>query len=62
MFNRWGALIYQSDNYQNNWNGTSNKHTFGVSKQVPSGTYFYIIKLINSGLKSISGTIYMGTK
>lgn len=62
MFNRWGALIYQSDNYQNNWNGTSNKNAIGSSSKVPTGTYFYVIKLINSGLKPITGTVYIGTK
>ena len=62
MFNRWGALIYQSDNYQNNWNGASNKSAVGTSNQVPTGTYFYVVTLINSGLKPIKGTIYIGTK
>jgi len=62
MFNRWGALIYQSDNYQNNWNGTSNKSSIGSSKKVPTGTYFYVINLLNSGLNPISGMVYIGTK
>ena len=62
IFNRWGALIYQSDNYQNNWNGTSNSSSIGGSNQVTTGTYFYIINLFNSGLKPIVGTIYLGTK
>jgi len=62
MFNRWGALIYQSDNYQNNWNGASNKSSIGTSNKVPTGTYFYVINLFNSGIKPIIGTIYIGTK
>jgi gliding motility-associated-like protein len=39
VFNRWGDLVYQSDNYQNQWNGT---HQGMV---LPDGTYFYILKI-----------------
>ncbi|GAA4952451.1 hypothetical protein GCM10023314_27380 [Algibacter agarivorans] len=62
IFNRWGALIYQSDNYQNNWNGTSNSSSMGISNKVPTGTYYYVITLINSELTPIAGTVYLGTK
>ena len=62
IFNRWGALIYQSDNYQNNWNGTSNSSSMGISNKVPTGTYYYVITLFNSELTPILGTVYLGTK
>ncbi|GAA4883282.1 hypothetical protein GCM10023311_01750 [Flaviramulus aquimarinus] len=62
IFNRWGALIYQSDNYQNNWNGTSNSTSIGTSNKVPTGTYYYVINLFNSDLNPITGTVYLGTK
>lgn len=62
IFNRWGALIYQSDNYQNNWNGTSNISSIGISNKVPTGTYYYVITLFNSELTPIVGTVYLGTK
>jgi len=62
IFNRWGALIYQSDNYQNNWNGMANSNSVGASNKVPAGTYFYIINLTPSGLKPFTGVIYLGTK
>ncbi len=42
IFNRWGDLIYETDNYQNNWSGKHN----GVD--VADGTYFYILQT-NSG-------------
>lgn len=61
IFNRWGGIIYQSDNYQNNWNGNSNR-SIGVSNKVPSGTYYYIINMLNSGLLPITGSFYVGTK
>lgn len=62
IFNRWGALIYRSDNYQNNWNGFSNTSSIGTSNKVPSGTYYYVINLHNSKLNPIVGMIYLGTK
>ncbi len=42
IFNRWGSLVYQSDNYQNDWKGTCN--TCSNSEEVlPSATYYYKI-------------------
>ena len=62
IFNRWGAKIYQSNNYQNNWNGFAHGNSVGASGVVPTGTYYYIVKLIGSGLRPFSGPIYVGTK
>ncbi|HEY9183813.1 MAG TPA: gliding motility-associated C-terminal domain-containing protein, partial [Salegentibacter sp.] len=61
IFNRWGAKIFESDNYQNNWDGQSNKSATS-SNQLPSGTYYYILKIRNSGFEPIQGYIYLGTK
>ncbi|MBJ7882743.1 HYR-like domain-containing protein [Gelidibacter salicanalis] len=62
IFNRWGAMIYESKNYQNDWNGTSSKASVGNSNYVPTGTYYYVINLRNSGLKPFAGPIYVATK
>jgi gliding motility-associated-like protein len=62
LFNRWGAKIYENFNYQNDWNGASSKGSFGNANTVPTGTYYYIINLKNSGLKPFVGPIYVGTK
>jgi len=35
--NRWGQTIFESTNYQNDWNGTSD------GQQLPDGTYYYVI-------------------
>ncbi|MBG6234114.1 gliding motility-associated-like protein [Pedobacter sp. CAN_A7] len=44
IFNRWGNRIYRSVNYKNEWNG---KTTEGirVGDDVPTGTYYYVIKI-----------------
>ncbi|MGC1630920.1 MAG: gliding motility-associated C-terminal domain-containing protein [Gelidibacter sp.] len=62
IFNRWGAMIYESNNYQNDWNGTASKASIGSSNYVPTGTYYYVVNLKNSGLKPFAGPIYVATK
>ena len=62
IFNRWGAKIYENFNYQNDWNGFASKASIGSSDKVPTGTYYYIITLKNSGLKPFAGPMYVATK
>ncbi|TJY34024.1 gliding motility-associated C-terminal domain-containing protein [Pontimicrobium aquaticum] len=64
IFNRWGALIYESKDYQNNWGGESHNSSVGSSGKVPTGTYYYILRLIENGelIASYAGPIYVGTK
>lgn len=38
VYTRAGALVYQDNNYQNNWNGYYN------GNPLPEGTYYYIIE------------------
>lgn len=38
VYTRTGALVYQSSNYQNDWNGYHN------GNPLPEGTYYYIIE------------------
>lgn len=46
IFNRWGALVYQKDNYDNSFNGISDgRGTVQANQELPSGTYFYILKI-----------------
>jgi gliding motility-associated-like protein len=33
VFNRWGSLVFEKENYQNDWNGAN----------LPDGTYYYIV-------------------
>jgi gliding motility-associated-like protein/uncharacterized repeat protein (TIGR01451 family) len=61
IFNRWGNKIYEATNYQNDWDGYSTNSATS-SNQMPSGTYFYILEIRNSGFDPIQGYIYLGTK
>ncbi len=45
IYNRWGNLVYQKNNYKNDWDGRSNASGLRVNDQLPDGTYYYIIKL-----------------
>ncbi|SDQ78689.1 gliding motility-associated C-terminal domain-containing protein [Flagellimonas zhangzhouensis] len=65
IFNRWGVLIYEADGY-----GLDSKWFYGVSegratlqkdRELPSGTYFYILSFTgdNPGESSYSGYLYI---
>ncbi len=59
IYNRWGNLIYEKTNYQNDWDGVATKGlSVNGSKKVPSGTYFYTLDL-NFDNKKLSGWLYI---
>ncbi len=62
IFNRWGTKIFESNNYENNWSGIANSTSTTSSGHLPTGTYYYIVELVNGGLKPIQGFIYLGTE
>jgi len=66
MFNRWGNLVFQSANYDSKkgrWRGTSGGGvTIGGDNKLPTGTYYYIIEFRNSGVRPITGHVYLSTK
>jgi len=49
VFNRWGATVFESDDYHNDWGGTYQ------GQPLPPGTYFYQLRL-NDG----TGTVLQG--
>jgi len=63
IFNRWGKMVYWSDNYQNNWKGYHDNSglTIGTNSKLPKGTYYYVVNILNSGIKPLTGYIYLGT-
>jgi gliding motility-associated-like protein len=42
LFNRWGQLVYENIDYQNDWNGKDNH-----GRELPFGTYYYVLELEN---------------
>ncbi|MBN2663399.1 MAG: gliding motility-associated C-terminal domain-containing protein [Bacteroidales bacterium] len=61
IFNRWGTLVFEMPNYDNNinvWDGKSNKGIKIGGDYLPEGTYFYVVDLGNN-LTPIKGTLYL---
>ncbi|MEY2793082.1 MAG: hypothetical protein RJA76_1074, partial [Bacteroidota bacterium] len=46
IYNRWGNLVYEVDNYQNDWGGQANRGHFVQPGDLylPDGTYYYMIE------------------
>ena len=40
IYNRWGNIVFQVTNYQNDWEGT-----WKNNQQLPDGTYIYELRL-----------------
>tara|TARA_Y100000768_G_C23954021_1_gene671767 strand:+ start:1 stop:1416 length:1416 start_codon:yes stop_codon:yes gene_type:complete len=62
IFNRWGELVYENSNYQNDWSGTHYKS----GQELKEGIYYYLIdpkstkydyEKINSEKEGISGKV-----
>jgi gliding motility-associated-like protein len=53
VFNRYGALVYESKDYKNTWDGTYK------GKPLPDGTYYFVIsfKLINDKPEYVKGNV-----
>ena len=49
VINRWGNVVFQEKNYENDWDGKTQD-----GKQLPDGTYFYILKGAGS---EVSGAV-----
>nr|HPH82275.1 gliding motility-associated C-terminal domain-containing protein [Flavobacteriales bacterium] len=45
VFNRWGNLVYESDNYQNDWDGTCTTGWILTGERLPESTYYYLVQI-----------------
>ena len=53
IYNRFGQEVYSKNNYINEWSGLSSD-----GKELPDGTYFYVITLLNND-KPDTGWVYI---
>ncbi len=60
IFNRWGVLVYESNNYQNDWDGRSQSSLNVGGDQLPEGTYYYLLELGGDASSANYGKIYKG--
>jgi len=59
VYNRWGNLVFELKGYDNQSRVWASESTVGAivgARQVPDGTYFYLIDL-GDGSKPVSGFI-----
>lgn len=59
VYTRSGQLVYQSADYKNDWDGTSIVNKMSGLNIVPTGVYYYILKL-NGTNRSLKGFVYIG--
>ena len=58
VFDRWGSIIFQANGYNNEnivWDGTGNSGRIFGGRVVPTGTYFYSIRV--HGMGSMNGYV-----
>ncbi|HEY3389807.1 MAG TPA: gliding motility-associated C-terminal domain-containing protein [Prolixibacteraceae bacterium] len=65
VYTRSGQLVYQNlVGYENDWGGTTTKSSMTNLELVPSGTYYYVLRLgvheIGDTNRSIKGFVYIG--
>ncbi len=60
IFNRWGALIYESEDYLNDWDGTSQSKFNVGGDALPEGTYYYVLTLGGNSSDDSFGEVYKG--
>ena len=51
IYNRWGELLFHADGYKQDWDGTYE------GKELPIGTYYYIIDLNDESVKPFTGPL-----
>jgi gliding motility-associated-like protein len=57
VYNRWGALVFSKDNYNDTWFGNDQDGQSGT--QLPDGVYMYIVRGTNltGQIEAIKGTV-----
>jgi gliding motility-associated-like protein len=59
IFNRWGNIVFETDNYTNDWQGTTNVNLTLGGELLPTGTYFYILDLKQEDMEIFKGYVYI---
>ncbi len=57
IFTQWGQVVYQNENYLNNWDGKGNLGVFN-GKDLEAGTYYYVL-IIGDDRPPIKNYIYL---
>jgi gliding motility-associated-like protein len=52
IYNRWGNIVYQKEDYSNEWNGSNNN-----GEELPDGTYFVLMKAYAAEPQTLKGYV-----
>jgi gliding motility-associated-like protein len=60
IYNRWGTLVWEGNNSTNDWDGFASKGILLDGKEMPAGTYYYVIHLNDPDYpKPLVGYLYL---
>jgi len=59
IFTRTGEVVYKSDDYRNDWDGTNTSGKMNNFGKVTTGTYYYVLKLGDTN-RTLKKFIYIG--
>jgi len=59
VYTRAGQLVYESNDYLNDWDGRTIHSTLTNLEKVPTGVYYYILELGGVDQK-VKGFVYIG--
>ncbi|AWA31233.1 hypothetical protein HYN48_14635 [Flavobacterium magnum] len=60
IYNRWGALVWTGDNSRDDWDGTASEGFRLSGKDLPGGTYYYILELNDPDYPNpLAGFVYL---
>ncbi len=63
IYNRWQKLVFEADNYQNDWNGVSDRDLIASrDSRIPSGAYVYVLTIFDDNKntsRTLSGYLYI---
>ena len=53
VYNRWGNIVYEAADYQNDWNGIATKGVI-IGSALPDGTYYALVELSDGSYTRVS--------
>lgn len=57
IYNRWGNIVYEQSNYNNDWNGENNS-----GEEIPDGTYFALLTVYGKEEITLKGYVDLRRK
>ena len=59
ILNRWGNVVYETEGYNNEWDGRSTSNLNIGGDELPTGTYYYVLDTKNSEIGVLKGYVYL---